>query len=333
MNDVLDQLQSLGNLNPDQAQLWTLVLAGLGILLATLPGWYIGDWLGIRRELHRTRGAGDSDEQLSGFLLARYAEKTRSELAIEKDRLLMHLLNLPTSMRPWHITLAAAAVGGGIVTATGMGIPFIALATGAPALIAHHIMQSRWHSYIQNLEEDLPLFLSQLAATLATISNFVEAMKQCVSAQGDGGSIRPAGQYFRLLINEFEARGVEVMDEAIEVAKTLSPTLASTLYLLKRSHEMGGAEFHEAIRVASGQMSKLQDSRRQAQVRANGARGVMVTVLILMLGSVIVMVMSNPVFREAYQHPIMIGGAGLAIVMMGVGYFVMEATIRSNTKF
>ncbi len=211
-----------------------------------------------------------------------------------------------------------------------LGYPLVP-ALGGGALVGvlfHHWLAGRWHRFRLALEQELPTFVSRLAATLLVTGAPLPALEEVLATLPQDSPLRA---WLLPVLARLHTQGPQALEQAREEALLLSPSLALLLFQLGRFFQTGGAGFVQAFATTADQLAAILEARALASAKAHAARSA-VHMMLAILGAILLLMLAAPAQRPGFAHPLAQLVSALALLTMALGYLLLDRLIREATS-
>lgn len=219
----------------------------------------------------------------------------------------------------------AAAVLGVFVILILLGMPLAPALGGAGLsyILADEFLKGRTHKARLAIEQELPTFVSRLGGMLLVTSSPRLAVEETVNTLIEG---QPLRTWLERLLAGWSASGEPFLAQAHLEANQISPLLGLTVYQIRRLAETGGAGFIRAFATVAEELSAILEARAVAASKAEGARSVVLTMLVIM-AVILGIMLSSPTIRQGYADATAQLVAAGALAVMAFGYAYLNGMI------
>ena len=291
------------------AELFRLVGAGAAaFLLYRIGGWFssgVGT-TGARRRMERfsvREGKKSVQEDAFG------SEKHRLRLAFARYRMNVDGHEI---FALWLARILLGAAVALLLNLVGLEPLFCLIGFAGGVLLVNGMKETAWQAVKAELEREVPIFLNSFISSIQVTGNLVRAVDGEIATLDPKG---PLAAWLRHFVQVCQSRGLEALPELEKEAFTLSVSLGSMVFLMRRLQETGGEEYRHAFELAVENQSGILDGRAQARATGSGARGA-VGIIVAMVIFVVVMMVRNPTVARAVHTPLVqVVYAGLALLM------------------
>ena len=188
--------------------------------------------------------------------------------------------------------------------------------------LPQQLANNAWSRMRSKVDEQLLTLVGEMAATVNFTTDPVEILRRAEV------SLRGAGQEFladelQRTLMEVHQQGLEAWEIAEKRAETLSTTLSTLYFILRRMKQAGGASFSAPFQTAAANLTEIIATRQIVRTKAEAGKSTMYMitgVFVVIIG----MMLSNPLLRPAYtqmQGQLLVGGCVLAMAF-GYGYIM-----------
>lgn len=298
-------------------QLGALLLGGLAAAAVQQTLALLGAGLAQRRRTLQARYLAAARRQVT------FGSSQEGPMALDPERVVLARWGLPAWVRYRHLRLAAAGVPL-LGLAAGVPLVLVLAAAGLASAMVHSWLASRWTHFVTSLEADLGPLAGRLYATLALTESTPLALRRALEALPPQA---PTRLWMERLAAGLETEGPPFLRAALPAAQQVSPSLALLVLQLERCLQAGGQTHAVAFLSASDRLAGVLDARATVSAKAGKARGT-ITIFLVMLSLMTAYMMSNPAMREGFRAPIAQIAIGGSLVLMLIGYLVVQAMIR-----
>lgn len=191
-------------------------------------------------------------------------------------------------------------------------------------LIVNGMVNAAWAEVRQQIEAEIPQFLTGLSSTVQVTPNVLQAVEDELR------TLKPGGALQTWLKEEFLPRcqreGFEAVDGLTREAFGLSSSLGVIVFLIGRLWRTGGKEWERAFEMASHNLEGVLDARVLGQATGKSAKN-SVKLIAGITGVVMVMILRNPALSDAVQMPLVQIAYVLIVLMMLFGWNFMNKLI------
>ena len=308
------------NLSTTESRLlWQLGAILLAVLAAVaVRQWLnlLGSWLARRRVTLQARYLTESRRTVT-------FGNTEGPMEMNPENVILARLGLPEWVQVRHLRLAAAlwpALG----LLAGVPIVIVVAIAGLSSVMVHSWLASRWTKFVTSIEADLGPLSGRLYATLSLTESTALALARALEALPPGTASR---LWMERLATGLETEGPPFLLAALPAAQRVSPSLALLVLQLERCVQAGGKAHAESFLAASDRLAGVLDARATVGAKAAKARGT-VTMFLIMLSLMSAYMMSSPNMREGFDSPISQIAIGVSLLVMLVGYLIIQGMIR-----
>jgi len=299
-------------------QLGALLLGGLAAAAVQQTLALLGAGLAQRRRTLQARYLAAARRQVTfGH------DPRQGPMALDPERVVLARWGLPAWVRYRHLRLAAAGLPL-LGLAAGVPLVLVLAAAGLASAMVHSWLASRWTRFVTSLEADLGPLAGRLYATLSLTESTALALRRALEALPPQA---PTRLWFERLAAGLETEGPPFLQAALPAAQRVSPSLALLVLQLERCLQAGGQTHAAAFLAASDRLAGVLDARATVSAKAGKARGT-ITIFLVMLSLMTAYMMSNPAMREGFRAPLAQIAIGGSLVLMLIGYLVVQAMIR-----
>jgi len=210
----------------------------------------------------------------------------------------------------------AAGVTVFIVLNTVLGLPTLTSLIGFAGgwILFNGLIDGAWAQVKQDIEKEIPLFLTGLSSTVQVTPNVLQAVEDELRTLQAGGALQT------WLRDEFLPRcqreGFEALDGLTREAFGLSSSLGIVVFLLGRLWRTGGKEWETAFEMASKNLEGVLDARVLGQATGKSAKG-SVRLIAGITAFVMVLILRNEALAATVRQPIVqLAYAGIILLML-----------------
>lgn len=243
---------------------------------------------------------------------------------IDQNTVILASLGLPQEEHTLTIVRGVAALIPFLLLLLA-GLPLVpAVGTGALGFVlAESFLKGRWRKFKNEIERELPTFVSRLAGTLQVTESSTRALEQVLETLDEDSPLRLWMDGFRAGVR---LQGERFAEYARNEATRISPSLGLTVFMMSRLAETGGGGFSDAFTTVADELSAILEARAVASSKAESARQA-VLMMIGIMAAIMVMMLSSPNVRQGFEHPRVQLVAVLALAAMGFGYVFLNSMI------
>jgi hypothetical protein len=213
-----------------------------------------------------------------------------------------------------------ARIGAGVVVYivlnTVLGLPPVTSLIGFAGgwILLNGLIDGAWAQVKQDIEKEIPLFLTGLSSTVQVTPNVLQAVEDELRTLQAGGALQT------WLKDEFLPRcqreGFDALDGLTREAFGLSSSLGIVVFLLGRLWRTGGKEWETAFEMASKNLEGVLDARVLGQATGKSAKG-SVRLIAGITAFVMVLILRNEALAATVQQPIVqLAYAGIILLML-----------------
>ena len=210
----------------------------------------------------------------------------------------------------------------------GLGLRPIASIIGSFAgiIIANSLADNAWTRMCQQVEKEIPVFLSGFNSTIQVNPNVLQAVEE-ESAVLDMNS--PLQTWLRdRFVRLGQEQGTSAIDFLVEEAFRITSSLGVMVFLMGRLWRTGGMEWKRSFTLAANNLEGVMEARMLGISAGNSAKGA-VKVIIMVTMVVVVVLARNPIFASAMNSMIVQIVYAVVTWMMIFGYGMMSNMIDS----
>ena len=297
----------------------------LPVIGATLGGYIayvIGEQLSFR---WLQPPASKRVKEMTGLVQRKKVSPTAIGSAEYKVRLAFSAYHLDVS--GWEtLALNLARLGLGTLLSLTLNIVFGLPPTASLAgligglLIANSIAGAAWIRMQNEINREIPLFLSGFTSTIQVSPNVLQAVDEETNVlQKDSPLQRWLVQRF---VKQGQERGAEAIQELVEEAFRISTSLGVMVFLIGRLWRTGGIEWKRSFAMAASNLEGVLEARILGLSAGQSAKNA-VKVIIAVTLLIVLVLARNPVFQGAINNPLVQAVYAMTVIMMIFGYGFM----------
>jgi len=219
-----------------------------------------------------------------------------------------------------RFALQVARVAAGLVVYlalnTLLGLPPVTSLIGFAGgwILLNGLVDGAWAQVKQDIEKEIPLFLTGLSSTVQVTPNVLQAVEDELRTLQAGGALQT------WLKDEFLPRcqreGFDALDGLTREAFELSGSLGIVVFLLGRLWRTGGKEWETAFEMAGRNLEGVLDARVLGQATGKSAKG-SVRLIAAITAFVMVLILRNEALAATVRQPIVqLAYAGIILLML-----------------
>lgn len=193
-------------------------------------------------------------------------------------------------------------------------------------MIANSFAVSAWTKMCNEIDKEIPIFLSGFTSTIQVNPNVLQAVEEEAAVLPENSGLR------KWLVERFvrlgQERGISVLEVLVEEAFRISNSLGIMVFLMGRLWRTGGMEWKRSFALAASNLEGVMEARLLGISAGNSAKGA-VNLIIGVTLFVILIMARNPVFKSAMASPVVQGVYAVSILMMIFGYGFMSNMVDS----
>ena len=205
------------------------------------------------------------------------------------------------------------------------GLPQLSALAALPIgwLMVKGTIDGAWRKRRQAVERELPVFLSRLAGVTQATPNVIDALDDVGNTLDPDG---PLKAWVGRFTSRLQTNGQLGLQEGLEEAYAISPSLGVTAFEIGRLWETGGSGYASAFSSAADNLSGVLEARAIAISKGEGARGSIRVILLALLGAILLMT-TNPYTRDILQKPVIQIGYLIGLAWVALGWTFVNGTI------
>jgi hypothetical protein len=227
----------------------------------------------------------------------------------------------PTYAKYLYVGLPLAAVG--VLMVAGMPLAPALGGGGLAYIIVDEFIKGKARKARLAIEQELPTFVSRLGGMLLVTGSPRQAVEEIATTLIEG---QPLRIWIERFLAGWQAQGEPFLAQAHLEANAISPLLGLTVYQIRRLVETGSAGATKAFATTAEELSAILEARAVAGSKAEGARGAVLTMLVIM-AIIIGIMLASPTIRQGYNDPTAQAVAAGALTVMGFGYITLNNMI------
>jgi hypothetical protein len=201
-----------------------------------------------------------------------------SEFGSKEYRIRLAFQKFRINVSGWEdiaVNLARFLVGGilMLVIRYFLGLPTSTSLIGfiAGLLIVNTLLSSSWRNMCNDINKEIPIFLSGFTSTIQVSPNVLQAVEEEAGVLQDGSHLR------WWLENRFlklgQEKNVGALDELIDEGFRVSTSLGSMVFLIGRLWQTGGYEWQRAFNLAAENIEGVMAARILGLAAGSAAKG------------------------------------------------------------
>ena len=209
------------------------------------------------------------------------------------------------------------------------GLPIMTSLAGSIAgfLIANSFPGNSWSKLKNDIDKEIPIFLSGFTSTIQVNPNVLQAVEEESTVLAVNSPLK------RWLQERFvrlgQDKGISVLPDLVEEAFRISNSLGIMIFLVGRLWKTGGMEWKRSFALAASNLEGVMEARMMGLAAGTAAKNaVMVIIFVTMF--VILIMARNPVFSRSMETPVVQAVYAATILMMVFGYGFMGNMIDSK---
>ena len=181
------------------------------------------------------------------------------------------------------------------------------------------LINGAWAQVKQDIEREIPLFLTGLSSTVQVTPNVLQAVEDELR------TLQPGGALQTWLQDEFLPRsqreGFEALDGLTREAFELSSSLGIVVFLLGRLWKTGGKQWETSFEMASHNLEGVLDARVLGQATGKSAKG-SVQLIAGITTFVMILILRNEALASTVQQPVvqLVYGGIILLMLFGWGF-------------
>ena len=298
----------------------------LAVLLSAL---FVGAAVGLVVARLRPALAPRPARALQDFLDVGVENRAASPDVLSPEMVILARLGLPAEPRVL-VYIRYGVPGVAFLLLVLLGYPTaVALVLAALVyVLVNTFLESRWHAFRLEMEQELPIFIARLAGMLHTSTSVIQALEETVQTFPNASPLRI---WMERLTLGLRSRGTAFLDEAMQQAGEVSSALRLVVFLMKRMAETGGAGYLNAFVTVSDEIAMKLEARAVADAKANSVKN-NVHFLLAMMGLLLLLYMADPEFRSYLEHPLSQAVAVGALVVAAFGYKTITSMLEGAVR-
>lgn len=194
-------------------------------------------------------------------------------------------------------------------------------------LIFNSMIEQSWKKLRNEIEKEIPIFLSGFTSTIQVNPNVLQAVEEEAAVLAMDSPLK------RWLIDRFvrlgQDKGVAALDEITEEAFRVSNSLGIMVFLIGRLWKTGGMEWKRSFALAASNLEGVMEARMFGIAAGSAAKNSVLA--IAMVTSALILVMArNPLLSKSLDNPVVQIVYAIAIIMMVFGYGFMDDMVDNK---
>jgi hypothetical protein len=202
-----------------------------------------------------------------------------------------------------------------------LGLPPVTCLIGFAGgwILVGGLINGAWAQVKQDIEREIPLFLTGLSSTVQVTPNVLQAVEDELR------TLQPGGALQTWLQDEFLPRsqreGFEALDGLTREAFELSSSLGIVVFLLGRLWKTGGKQWENAFEMASHNLEGVLDARVLGQANGKSDKG-SVQLIAGITTFVMILILRNEALASTVQQPVvqLVYGGIILLMLFGWGF-------------
>lgn len=194
-------------------------------------------------------------------------------------------------------------------------------------LIFNSLIEQSWKKLRNEIEKEIPIFLSGFTSTIQVNPNVLQAVEEEAAVLAMDSSLK------RWLIDRFvrlgQDRGVVALDEITEEAFRVSNSLGIMVFLIGRLWKTGGMEWKRSFGLAASNLEGVMEARMFGIAAGSAAKN-SVLAIAMVTGALILVMARNPLLSKSLDNPVVQIVYAIAIIMMVFGYGFMDDMVDNK---
>ncbi len=194
-------------------------------------------------------------------------------------------------------------------------------------LIFNSLIEQSWKKLRNEIEKEIPIFLSGFTSTIQVNPNVLQAVEEEAAVLAMDSSLK------RWLIDRFvrlgQDRGVVALEEITEEAFRVSNSLGIMVFLIGRLWKTGGMEWKRSFGLAASNLEGVMEARMFGIAAGSAAKN-SVLAIAMVTGALILVMARNPLLSQSLDNPVVQIVYAIAIIMMVFGYGFMDDMVDNK---
>lgn len=187
-------------------------------------------------------------------------------------------------------------------------------------LIANSLASGAWKKLCNDIDREIPIFLSGFTSTIQVNPNVLQAVEEESTVLAVNSPLK------RWLQERFvrlgQDKGISALDELVDEAFRVSNSLGVMIFLIGRLWKTGGMEWKRSFALAAANLEGVMEARMMGLAAGSSAKNA-VKVIIFVTMFIILVMARNPVFSSSMESPVVQGVYATTTLMMIFGYGFM----------
>jgi hypothetical protein len=194
-------------------------------------------------------------------------------------------------------------------------------------LIANSMAEGAWKKLCNDIDKEIPIFLSGFTSTIQVNPNVLQAVEEESTVLAINSPLKRWLQ--ERFVRMGQDKGIMVLGELVEEAFRISNSLGIMIFLIGRLWKTGGMEWKRSFALAAANLEGVMEARMMGLAAGQSAKNA-VLVIIGVTMFVILIMARNPVFSKSMQQPIVQAVYAFTTLMMVFGYGFMGNMIETK---
>ncbi len=194
-------------------------------------------------------------------------------------------------------------------------------------LIFNSLIEQSWKKLRNEIEKEIPIFLSGFTSTIQVNPNVLQAVEEEAAVLAMDSSLK------RWLIDRFvrlgQDKGVVALEEITEEAFRVSNSLGIMVFLIGRLWKTGGMEWKRSFGLAASNLEGVMEARMFGIAAGSAAKN-SVLAIAMVTGALILVMARNPLLSKSLDNPVVQIVYAIAIIMMVFGYGFMDDMVDNK---
>lgn len=194
-------------------------------------------------------------------------------------------------------------------------------------LIANSLASSAWKKLCNEIDKEIPIFLSGFTSTIQVNPNVLQAVEEESTVLAVNSPLKKWLQ--ERFVRFGQDKGISALDGMVEEAFRVSNSLGVMIFLIGRLWKTGGMEWKRSFSLAASNLEGVMEARMLGLAAGSSAKNA-VKVIIFVTMFIILVMARNPVFSNSMESPVVQAVYAMTTLMMVFGYGLMGNMIDSK---
>jgi hypothetical protein len=194
-------------------------------------------------------------------------------------------------------------------------------------LIFNSLIERSWKKLKNEIEKEIPIFLSGFTSTIQVNPNVLQAVEEEASVLAVDSPLKHwlHDRFVRL----GQDRGVIALEDLTDEAFRVSNSLGIMVFLIGRLWKTGGMEWKRSFGLAAANLEGVMEARMFGIAAGSAAKNSVMAIALVTVALILVMA-RNPLLSQAMDNPVVQIVYAIAIIMMVFGYGFMDDMVDNK---